>query len=228
MLGATILLVLCVVAFFAGRYLGRTRLTPRPAAAPTSSALPSETSAGPQAVSAPVLVGQSAVVSAPPEPAAKIDALRSKPDLAVPKPDAKETLTPVRLTMWPEKKVEASLPDQEQTKTRQPEITTTLTAVTMPQGTSESAPITTGKLIHRVDPAYPAAARARKLSGVAVLSATVSKTGAVKEVNLISGPEMLGTEAVKAIRQWRYEPYQVAGQPVDVKTTITVNFPPFR
>jgi TonB family protein len=228
MLGAIILLVLCVLAFFAGRYIGRARLTSKPAAAPTSSALPPEISASPQAASAAVVVVQSATAPASREPATNIDALPSKPDIPNPKADENEALTPVRLMMWPERKVEAPLSDPAETKSRQLEITTALTAVTMPQGTPESAQITAGKLIHRVDPAYPAAARARKVSGVAVLSAIVSKTGTVKEVNLISGPEMLGAEAVKAIRQWRYEPYQVAGQPVDVRTTITVTFLPSR
>jgi TonB family protein len=216
-LGGIILLVLCVLAFFAGRYLGRARLTAKPAETPSSSALPPEASATSQTTLAPA-----ATASIPPELAANSDASASS------RLDGAELLKPVRLTMLPEKRGEATLPGPEQTQQKKPEITTALMAVTMPQGTSESAPITVGKLVHRVDPAYPAAAREKKLSGVAVLSAVVSKMGTMKEVNLISGPEALGAEAIKAIRQWRYEPYRVAGQPVDVKTTITVTFPPGR
>jgi TonB family protein len=228
-LGAIVLLVLCVLAFFAGRYIGRARLISKPAAVSAPSALPSETSESPQAAAvAPTVAVQPATAPASVEPAAKIETVELKRETPVSKPGANEELAPVRLKMWPEKPAEAPAPDQEQAKSRQPEVTTTLSAVTMPQGTSEFAQITAGKLIHRVDPAYPAAARAKRVSGVAVLSALVSKTGTVKDVNLISGPEVLGLEAAKAIRQWRYEPYQVAGQPVDVRTTITVTYPPAR
>jgi TonB family protein len=216
-LGAIILLVLCVLAFFAGRYLGRGGLTANPAATPSSSALPPEASPTSPATSTPAATGP-----IPPELAANSDASSAS------RLDGAELLKPVRLTMLPENRGETTRPGSEQTQQKQPEITTALMAVTMPQGTSESAPITVGKLVHRVDPAYPAAARGKKLNGVAVLSAVVSKMGTMKEVNLISGPEVLGAEAVKAIRQWRYEPYRVAGQPVDVKTTITVTFPPIQ
>jgi TonB family protein len=114
-------------------------------------------------------------------------------------------------------------------KSKPPEIASVLTAVMMAQGHAETVPlsqITAGKLVHRVDPVLPPSAQAKDPGGTVVLSATIGKNGNVREVRLISGPETLGTAATEAIHQWLYEPFQVAGQPVEAQTTITITFPP--
>jgi TonB family protein len=135
----------------------------------------------------------------------------------------------MRVAMWPEKELRAQRPPGDKTKTGSPAVATALTAVMMSQGSAEAVPvsqITAGKLIYQVDPVFPASARAKELSGAVVLAAIVTKSGSVKDVSVISGPELLGAAAADAVSQWRYQPYRAAGQPVDAQTTITVTFPP--
>ncbi len=81
-----------------------------------------------------------------------------------------------------------------------------------------------GNLISKVDPVYPAIAKAAHVQGAVVLHATISKTGTVEELEVVSGPEMLRTSAMDAVRQWTYKPYLMNGQPTEVETTITVNY----
>lgn len=81
-----------------------------------------------------------------------------------------------------------------------------------------------GLLIHQVKPEYPPAARAAHIQGEVVLHAIIGKDGAVRQVQVISGPPMLASAAQNAVKQWRYKPYILNGQPVEVDTTINVNF----
>jgi protein TonB len=71
---------------------------------------------------------------------------------------------------------------------------------------------------------YPPIARAAHVSGAVVLHAIISKTGTVQNLQVISGPEMLRASALDAVRNWRYKPYLLNGDPTEVETTITVNF----
>jgi len=81
-----------------------------------------------------------------------------------------------------------------------------------------------GKLVHRVEPVYPEAAKAAHPKGPVVLRATISKDGSVQNVSVASGDQLLAEAAVRAVTQWRYTPYIVRGQPVDVDTKITLTF----
>jgi len=81
-----------------------------------------------------------------------------------------------------------------------------------------------GNLIHRVDPAYPMIAKQAGIQGTVVVRAFISRTGEIDQVQVISGPAMLGPAAVDAIRQWKYRPYVLNGEPIAVETQITVNF----
>ena len=81
-----------------------------------------------------------------------------------------------------------------------------------------------GLLLHQVKPEYPPVARAAHIQGQVVLHAIIGKDGAVKQVQVISGSPMLATAAANALKQWRYKPYVLNGQPVEVDTTINVNF----
>ncbi len=81
-----------------------------------------------------------------------------------------------------------------------------------------------GLLVHQVKPEYPPAARAAHIQGTVVLHAIIGKDGAVKQVQAVSGPPMLASAATNAVRQWRYKPYMLNGQPVEIDTTINVNF----
>jgi protein TonB len=84
--------------------------------------------------------------------------------------------------------------------------------------------ISEGNLIRRVQPAYPALARSARIQGVVVLQAVIGKQGNIENLRLISGHPMLAPAAIDAVRQWRYRPYILNNDPIEVETQITVNF----
>jgi protein TonB len=81
-----------------------------------------------------------------------------------------------------------------------------------------------GNLVHRVDPVYPTIARTARVQGQVVLSAVIGKDGSIQNLRVISGHPMLVGAAVEAVRQWRYRPYILNGDAIEVETQITVNF----
>jgi len=81
-----------------------------------------------------------------------------------------------------------------------------------------------GNLIYKVQPAYPALARTARIQGAVVLQAVISKQGAIENLKVLTGQPMLVPAAIEAVRQWRYRPYILNDQPVEVETQITVNF----
>jgi len=84
--------------------------------------------------------------------------------------------------------------------------------------------VTSGLLIKRVNPIYPADARAAYIQGTVLLQAEISKTGDITDLELVDGPIELAGSAVAAVRQWKYKPYLLMGQPVAVSTQIQVNY----
>ncbi len=87
-----------------------------------------------------------------------------------------------------------------------------------------SAGVAGGLLIQRTAPIYPQMAREARVSGTVVIQATISKTGMIQDLHVVSGPTMLRQPALDAVKTWRYKPYLLDGQPVDVDTTVSVNF----
>lgn len=81
-----------------------------------------------------------------------------------------------------------------------------------------------GDLIRKIQPNYPALARSARIQGVVLLQATIGKQGKIENLQVISGHPMLARAAIDAVRQWRYRPYILNGEPVEVETQITVNF----
>jgi periplasmic protein TonB len=81
-----------------------------------------------------------------------------------------------------------------------------------------------GDLVHKILPTYPALARAARLQGQVVLQAVISKQGGIENLRVLSGHPMLVPAAIDAVRQWRYRPYILNSEPVEVETQITVNF----
>ncbi|MFZ0479951.1 MAG: energy transducer TonB [Terriglobales bacterium] len=81
-----------------------------------------------------------------------------------------------------------------------------------------------GNLIYRVQPNYPPLARAARIQGIVQLRAVISRTGTIENLTVLNGHAMLVTAAVEAVRQWRYRPYLLNGEPIEVETEITVNF----
>ena len=75
----------------------------------------------------------------------------------------------------------------------------------------------------QVSPVYPPLARAARVQGTVVLTIVIGKDGAFETLELVSGHPMLVPAAIDAVKQWRYRPYQLNGQPIEVQTTINVN-----
>lgn len=81
-----------------------------------------------------------------------------------------------------------------------------------------------GYLLSAPRPEYPTQARADHVEGQVALQATISKSGAITSLHVIKGPPSLLSAAVAAVRNWRYRPYSVDGNPQDVVTTVYVDF----
>ena len=81
-----------------------------------------------------------------------------------------------------------------------------------------------GNLVHKVQPAYPQIARMAHVQGLVQLHAIISKDGTIENLVVESGQPMLVKAAIDAVQQWRYRPYLLNHEPVEVETEITVNF----
>lgn len=87
-----------------------------------------------------------------------------------------------------------------------------------------SSGVMTGQLVKRVDPVYPPTAKASGVQGTVVLSAIIGKDGTIEKLTAVSGPPMLISSAIEAVTQWQFKPFLLNGQPVEVQTTINVNY----
>ena len=81
-----------------------------------------------------------------------------------------------------------------------------------------------GMLIAPIRPVYPVIAKAAGVQGTVVVEAVISRTGTIESLRVVSGPQMLQNAALDAIREARYRPFRLNGEPTEVQTTITVNF----
>jgi protein TonB len=81
-----------------------------------------------------------------------------------------------------------------------------------------------GMLIRKTIPTYPAIGIASRQQGTVVLQATISKTGTIENLRVISGPQILRQAAIDAVTTWQYRPYLLNDQPVEVETTVNVVF----
>jgi TonB family protein len=89
---------------------------------------------------------------------------------------------------------------------------------------SISSSIAGGMLVSKVNPVYPPLARQARIQGIVILKVNVSKTGDIEDVQLVSGHPMLAPAAIEAVKQWKYRPYLLNGDPIEVDTKIQVNF----
>jgi len=96
--------------------------------------------------------------------------------------------------------------------------------VATPQRVRVSQGVSQGLLIKKVTPNYPPLARQARIQGTVVLQAEISKEGTIQNLQLISGHAMLAPAAIEAVKQWRYKPYLLNGEPVAVETQVVVNF----
>ncbi len=95
---------------------------------------------------------------------------------------------------------------------------------TAPKRIRISQGVTKGQLIFRVEPEYPKIALAARIQGQVFLKAIIAKDGSIKELELVSGPPMLAPNAIQAVRQWRYRPFLLNGEPVEVETNVAIMF----
>jgi len=98
-----------------------------------------------------------------------------------------------------------------------------------PQGTRPmrvrvSQGVMQGMVISKVQPTYPPDARAARIQGSVVIATIIGKDGNIESERLVSGDPLLAPAAMDAVKQWKYRPYLLNGNPVEVDTQITVNF----
>jgi protein TonB len=96
--------------------------------------------------------------------------------------------------------------------------------IAAPQRIRVSSGVSQGLLVRKVQPAYPPLARQARIQGVVILQAQISKEGNIENLQLISGHPMLAPAAIDAVKQWKYRPYLLNGEPVEVETQVQVNF----
>ena len=87
-----------------------------------------------------------------------------------------------------------------------------------------SSSVVAGLLIHKTVPVYPPIAKATHTQGTVVLEATISKRGTIENLHVASGAPMLAQAALDAVSTWIYRPFLLNGEPVEVETTVNVNF----
>ena len=94
-----------------------------------------------------------------------------------------------------------------------------------PTNTLKIAPGTAeGMLVKKVPPTYPLEAKVARATGTVTLNVTISKTGVVTAVDVVSGPELLQSAAVDAVKQWQFRPFSLVGEPAEFETTVHVVF----
>lgn len=101
---------------------------------------------------------------------------------------------------------------------------TTMPRVAMPQRVRVSQGVSSALLLKKVNPEYPPEARRGRIQGTVLLHVIIGKDGDIATMELVSGHNMLAPAAMDAVKQWRYKPYLLNGNPVEVDTQIQVNF----
>jgi protein TonB len=96
--------------------------------------------------------------------------------------------------------------------------------VATPQRVRVSQGVSAGLLVRKVNPTYPPLARQARIQGQVILRAVISKDGSIEGLTLVSGHPMLAPAAIEAVKQWKYKPYLLNGEPVEVDTEVLVNF----
>jgi protein TonB len=94
----------------------------------------------------------------------------------------------------------------------------------VPKKVNISSGVAAGMLLQKTQPVYPPIAKAARVQGTVVLQAKISKTGSIDDLRVISGPAMLQQAALDAVKSWRYRPYLLNNEPVEVETTVNVIF----
>ena len=96
--------------------------------------------------------------------------------------------------------------------------------IATPQRVRVSSGVIAGQGLSQPQPTYPPLAKQARISGKVILHALISKEGTIEGLTLVSGHPMLAPSAIEAVKRWKYRPYLLNGEPVQVDTTIEVNF----
>ncbi len=102
--------------------------------------------------------------------------------------------------------------------------TANIPKIATPTRVRVSQGVTEGLLAKQVKPAYPMLAKQARIQGHVILQAIINKQGAVENLRLVSGHPMLAPAAIEAVKQWKYRPYLLNNEPVEVETTVDVIF----
>ena len=87
-----------------------------------------------------------------------------------------------------------------------------------------SGGVAAGNILTKVQPVYPQDAKEQHIGRSVVMHARIDTAGNIADLEVVSGPEVLRASALEAVKQWTYKPYVLNGRPVDIDTTITVNY----
>jgi protein TonB len=101
---------------------------------------------------------------------------------------------------------------------------TAVSAAEIPKRLRISQGVAVGMLQTKIEPVYPPIALKARVQGTVLLRAIIAADGHVENIQLIQGHPMLVEAAINAVRQWHYAPYRLSGEPVEVDTTVSVNF----
>jgi protein TonB len=248
------LIAVAVIVVAAGGYFGLTKMhraggqpAPQQQVAPAPQAATQAMTPEPQAAaSAPA--PSPAVPGDVSEPSASTNAAGFKPSPAkstinvneapaAEPPPSEEAPEPVVVKAAPQKTVAAELvqppaPDalgvgaNADDKALSGIVSATPVSVPQPvlQTVKVSQGVSQGLLLKRVQPIYPPQAIQMRIQGAVQLQATISKEGKITNVKLLSGDSVLARAAIDAVRQWKYKPYYLNDEPVEIQTQITINF----
>ena len=87
-----------------------------------------------------------------------------------------------------------------------------------------SSGVTQGLVIKKVEPVYPPIAKTARVQGTVILAAVIGKDGTIQNLHVVSGHPLLTGAAMDAVKQWKYRPYILNGDPVEVDTQVEVHF----
>jgi len=217
-----------------------TPATQTPAVAPQSQSAPAPTQSSPQTSTAAPASSQATSAATVPAP--------SKPSASTPVPTPRtESENDVAVVKKPAIVVKSSSSakkSSQQSEESAPQLPNPLAlepandkhisslVASVPVNLPKAAPsdlrisqgVSQGLLIKKVPPRYPQNALSMHLQGMVQLEATIDKEGNVKNLKVASGDAILARAAMDAVRQWRYKPYYLDGDPVEIQTQITINF----
>lgn len=229
---AGVLSLLAVLSFAAGLATGRGALNHSLKSLESASGGISHTSSGVEPSSASVAPGSSAPAiqdtkaQVPGDPSAQTQSSSSAPqNLILRRPLATSSAHPLGNDAAP---LELTLPENPVSATASVAIRSRrsipVPSDTKPQGSLRGESLQVGRLISRREPVYPQDALQQQIEGTVKLHAIIGADGTVQSVGAVSGPALLVTPAIEAVREWHYEPTIYAGQPIETEEDLAITF----